>query len=277
MISLILKNPSVEPLELIKFGITIPAEDQYDISRKNRDAISRSEELVQHITDGTLLLIKELEPEETYWSVADALRLLAFGVNVEALGLGVDGSLQMTRGTTAERPVDPVGGMFRYNTETRVVEMFQSGTWNNMPLLGASEQRQLGEFMFVKNDLGNFVSSFVSSVKFGSKKVQNLTWLQINDEFTGSQVGYITAYPMSITMLNGFTDDTTSKSISLYVDDVEYTNQISFTGEGVTDNVNQLINVNVEAGQKVRFRVKSNTRGGLGAVSLTVYFRIRAA
>ena len=39
------------------------------------------------------------------------------------------GSLTLTSGTTAQRPVSPVNGMIRYNTDIGATEMYQSGSW----------------------------------------------------------------------------------------------------------------------------------------------------
>ena len=41
-------------------------------------------------------------------------------------------STTLTIGTTAERPVSPVNGMMRYNTDTNKFEVYENGSWRNM-------------------------------------------------------------------------------------------------------------------------------------------------
>ena len=41
-------------------------------------------------------------------------------------------SITIAIGTTAERPVSPVNGMMRYNTDTAKFEVFENGAWRNM-------------------------------------------------------------------------------------------------------------------------------------------------
>jgi microcystin-dependent protein len=53
---------------------------------------------------------------------------------VEELPLVVDPtgqSLRIPEGTTAQRPAAPVPGMIRFNTQTGILEAFQSGVWGN--------------------------------------------------------------------------------------------------------------------------------------------------
>ena len=62
--------------------------------------------------------------------------------NTNILTIGGTGGLEISVGTTAERPSSPVNGTIRYNTDALVFEGYQAGNW--LPLISPGTVSSVG-------------------------------------------------------------------------------------------------------------------------------------
>ncbi len=81
-------NTTGSDIELIDFGITVPALDISDVNHIRRAGLKASTELYDYILDGTLKLVKEeVDTLDQYWSTEDALQIVQHGVNGNQVGI----------------------------------------------------------------------------------------------------------------------------------------------------------------------------------------------
>lgn len=74
---ILLENQTGSDIEIADLGITIPASGEYDATAKGKGRIAPSDDLLVVIADETVKLVEETDPSYTYYSVVDALRILA--------------------------------------------------------------------------------------------------------------------------------------------------------------------------------------------------------
>lgn len=199
------------------------------------------------------------------------------------------GFLKLASGTTAQRPVAPTNGMFRHNTTTGAIEHYSGNQWNALGFFGSSSTLHIAQpissnglpssdLLFVK-DLATGKALSVDSVlwDFAIGGATNLAWLQIDSSITGADVGYTMPYNGTVFALMGYSVDrsTKVKNISIYVDDVEYTNQMSFTNTVASGGLMVSDNLDFNAGSKIRLRVRSPESGPLGGIAVTVFTKWR--
>jgi hypothetical protein len=199
------------------------------------------------------------------------------------------GAIQVPTGTTAQRPAAPSSGMVRFNSNTAVIETYASGGWNNMPQMGSTvlsaqnltllDGNPTGYMAYWKDPLtyNKTLSVMMLAYHFSVATAYNLTWLQIDPSITGSTVGYVAPTNITLTFMTAFTDRASTKTISLYIDDVEYTNRVVFTGSGdITDEAHSApLNLDVAAGQKIRLRCRALNSSDQGSLVCAVYFMTR--
>lgn len=200
------------------------------------------------------------------------------------------GFIQVASGTTAQRPAVPVNGMVRYNTTLATVEHYSANKWNSLSVLGSSSILHLAQpvsvggnpvsedLLFVKNlTTGKSLSvdSMVWEYTIGS--ATNLAWLQIDANITGADVGYTMPYDGTVFALMGYSVDrsTKIKNISIYVNDTEFTNQMSFTNTVASGGLTVATNLEFTAGTKIRLRVRSNESGPLGGIAVLAFAKWR--
>jgi hypothetical protein len=280
---IIFNNTTSSDVEITDLGFTVPASGVYDASTRPIEALSLSSQIIGYITDGTFQLIND-PVAPSYWTISEALTILQNGVNKNLLGLGDDtGYLQMASGSTAERPSSPVGGMTRFNTDTGLVEAYHANAWQNAGTFGntnvliASLYPGSGPFLSVIDPTSNNATLSVTqlTLNFSSANAHDKTWLQVHSDLMGTSVGHIAPFPVQFNAFTGFTDMGQDKSVSMFVDDVEYANVIVFSNSIVNNSVTAVDTVTVDAGQKVRMRVLSSSPGPVGAVNVTAYFVLR--
>lgn len=198
-------------------------------------------------------------------------------------------AIQLPAGTTAQRPSPATSGMVRYNSNNALIETYANGTWNNMPQLGSTvlsaqnltllDGNPTGYMAYWKDPLtyNKTLSVMMLAYHFSVATAYNLTWLQIDPSITGSTVGYIAPTNITLTFMTAFTDKASAKTISLYIEDVEYTNRVIFTGSGdITDEAHSApLNIDVSAGQKIRLRCRALNSSDQGSLVCAVYFMTR--
>lgn len=74
---ILLENQTGSDIEIADMGITIPASGEYDATFKGKGRVAASDDLLVVIADGTVKLVEETDPSYTYYSVVDAMRILA--------------------------------------------------------------------------------------------------------------------------------------------------------------------------------------------------------
>lgn len=199
------------------------------------------------------------------------------------------GGLTLSTGTTAQRPVSPGNGTFRYNSNATSVEYYANSAWSYMPQFAntiVSSQNIIlpngyptGSMLYWKDPdtYNKTLSVMMLGYNFAVATAYNNTWLQVDPSITGATVGYVTPVPITLTIMTGFTDAASNKTISLFVEDTEYTNRMTFTSTGdLTDSATSApVNIDVAVGQKIRLRVKSSSIQSLGSIVCNLYFMMR--
>lgn len=100
---------------------------------------------------------------------ADNLLVVEAGGNIRFEGTG---ALTLNRGTTAQRPSNPVNGMLRYNTTTGAIEEYALNSWNEITqLFSASGGTVTTDGTYTYH---TFTSSGTWTVSSGSRSVEYL-------------------------------------------------------------------------------------------------------
>lgn len=188
------------------------------------------------------------------------------------------GYLQLASGTTAQRPQSPANGMSRYNTTTNYVEIYMNGSWQNTAFLAGDEFKSVAGRLYRKSADGKWLSVGFSNLIFANSNVSNLSWLYIDPNITSASAGYVSPFLGTIVLMTAYTDRTNiNKSVSLYVNDDETQNVVSFSGSQVANSVAS--SIDFSPGDNIRLRCRSNAVNifGLGAVYVTVFFTLRTA
>lgn len=86
MTQIIVRNSTTLELEFDTLGISIPASGTFDMTYIDQQHRSNSQEFLDAIGDGRLLVIRSEDPE-TYWEVSEATLLLTAGINKTIVGL----------------------------------------------------------------------------------------------------------------------------------------------------------------------------------------------
>ncbi len=252
--SLIIENTTGSDIEFFDLGLTVPALGIYDLTLRDRVAVSASVELAGEIANGNITVN------------SDTLNTLA----------NATGYMQVASGTTANRPVSPTPGTMRFNETSGFVEMFQSGAWQNLPNLRDVEFKvQPGSsILYRKTEDDKFLSVTFSSLIFANANAADKSWVYIDSNITNTFAGYASPFYGTIVFVGAYTDTTgINKSLSVYVNDVEHTNAVVFSGMQTSNSVSQ--SIDFDPGDTVRFRVRSGTKGKLGAVYITTFFCLR--
>jgi hypothetical protein len=196
---------------------------------------------------------------------------------------------QLATGPTSARPSPATNGQIRYNSTNSRAEYYANTGWNNAPMFGNTTISVQNLTLPDASPTGNMIywrdpatynktlSVMMLNYRFSVATAYKDTWLQVDPSITGSNVGYVVPTAATLTFMTGFTDNASNKSISLYVDDTEYTNRMIFTSSGdITDQaVSSPINIDIAAGQKIRLRVRSGSVLSLGSIVCILYFMLR--
>ncbi len=82
----IVYNTSNTAIALDDFGVTVPSMGTSDISHIRQQVIACSTTLIGYVSNGVMELVNEQNPGQ-YWSVTDALSIIALGVNGAQVGI----------------------------------------------------------------------------------------------------------------------------------------------------------------------------------------------
>lgn len=275
----ILYNNTAVDIVLDDLGFTISALDTYEMIGRDQSLVAGSTGLISNISNGSLLLIENESPL-AYWSTNAALDILTFGLNKTQLGLGDDtGYLQMAIGNTVARPSSPIGGMTRFNTDSDIVEMYQGSGWHNMPNWGNAiiSTDTNGILYAYSSSSGKTLATNTVEADFSTANAHNKTWLQVNDVLVGSGVSFNVAFDATLLLIHAYSGQQGEKSLSLYVDDTEYANIVTWadTDAAGINKIND-INIDTDVGHQVRFRAVSPYPGvALGPMVVKLLFAVR--
>lgn len=204
--------------------------------------------------------------------------------NIEQLSTGY---LKLASGTTAQRPTSVANGMVRFNTETGRAEIYQQGNWERIsadqynsdvyPLIVGNTTSSPAQFMTDPTRGNKFLSDTVLTFKYTNPSAANLAWLSVDPAITDANYGYIASTPMTITTVTGFASSKSeAKTVSLYINETEYPNLISFPVNSSSDGAISVgVNYDLNYGDKIRYRVRTNASGNIGAIMIVVYVKFR--
>lgn len=253
--TLIVTNTLGSDIEIDELGLTVPASGTYDLSYRPSEVIAASMELAGHITSGNITV------------TTDTLNTLSNAV----------GYTQVISGDPAFRPVSPPPGTMRHNTNTNVVEIYQSGAWQSMPNLQSTQfliDINTGNLCYYDTVREKFLTVLALNFAYSNPNSADLAWLYIDSNINHAQSGYVSPLYGTITNLGVYTDLTgIDKSISVYVNNTEYANSVTFSGSMNANSVST--NIDFDPGDTVRFRVRSDTPGTVGAVYVTAFIALR--
>jgi hypothetical protein len=193
------------------------------------------------------------------------------GNDAELLGLVANGVLQLID--------NPDANATTYYSASDAQQLITLGVSTTALGMGAIKSIDLGtgpSLYSLNPSNGKYLSIGFGKLDFTSANTSHKTWLQVSSSFAGAQVGYIGALPVTMVLVTAFSDSSAEKSLSMYIDDVEYANVIVFANTYVAGSNISSVPLSIDLGylQKCRFRVVSDTTGSLGAVYLTSYFSI---
>lgn len=251
--TLIVENTTNAAVEFIDLGLTVPALGTYDLTSRPASVLVSSEELANAISTGNIVV------------TSDTLNTLST----------LTGYQQIASGTTADRPTSPTPGTTRYNETTGHVEMFQAGNWQNMPNLRDVEFRaDPATAILYRKVGGKYLSVTFSSLIYAHGNTADKSWIYIDANINNSMAGYGSAFYGTIVFVGAYTDTTgIDKSVSVYINDVEHANTVSFSGLQTSNSV--ATSVDFDPGDTVRFRMRSPTKGKLGSMYITAFFCLR--
>ena len=109
--------------------------------------------------------IVNLTPGTTTGNAVEYDQLLALFVNPTFTGnvtMSGTGFVLIPKGTTAQRPVSPVDGEMRYNTDTSQFEGYANGAWGN---IGGGATGGGGDQVFVENGVTVTTNYTLSTLK----------------------------------------------------------------------------------------------------------------
>lgn len=78
---IVLRNTTTSVLDLPDLGESVDAGGIVNVTYIGKTRRATSPALIEALTDGSLLMIRSVEPTETYWSVEEAMLLLTLGIN----------------------------------------------------------------------------------------------------------------------------------------------------------------------------------------------------
>lgn len=202
-----------------------------------------------------------------------------------------DGAVQVSAGTTAQRPTGN-NGLVRYNDTLNCLEAYVDGSW--ICLFGAATQLQLlsitgadsqdSELMpFFEDDTRSDKVLSVESNTFNwnESTVSNNDWLQpgsVND----SDSGYIMPYDGTVVRVTAHTEDANgnTKGIKLYVGNSNSTAGgtvvTTLSGASQASDTNSDVDIDFSAGDKIRLRGDSSG-GTIQDTVATVWVKWRSA
>jgi len=252
--TLVVTNTTGSNIEILELGITVPASDSYDLSYRPSEIIGASAELAGHIKSGNITV------------TADTLNALA----------NATGYFQVISGPPSERPVSPPDGTMRHNANTNITEVYQGGAWQNLPNLANTVlaiDTITGIPVRYDHIRNKYLSLAIIPVSYANANSADKSWLYINSNINHSQAGYVAPILGTILTLSLFTDMQVDKTVSVYVNNTEYANVVTFTG---AQNANAVVaNIDFSPGDNIRLRVRSAQPGNVGAVYANVFVSIR--
>ena len=253
---LIVTNNTASDIVIDDMGLTIPASGIYDLSARPVNVVEGSQQLANAIATGNVTV------------TTDTLNVLAART----------GYTMLAGGSYATRPVAAANGTARMNTDSGYVEVYANGQWNNLPRLANSVIEFTGIGSLYYKDVANnkFLTVASASRQWVSQDTSNKSWIQIQEAFVGAGNGFSRGLPITVISVQATSDTNTAKSISMFVDDTEYTDVLVFDNTYVPGNtlVASITSFDCDSSQKIRFRVYGG-RGSLGAVQIDMAFRIR--
>jgi len=253
--ALIIENTTGSDIVLDELGITVSASSTYDLSWRPPEAVASSYELAGYITSGNISV------------VSDTLNVLSNAV----------GYTQVISGDPTYRPVSPPPGTMRHNSNTNVVEIYQSGAWQSMPNMQSTLfiiDSATGNLCYYDTTREKYLTVLALNFSYSNPNSADLAWLYIDSNINHAQSGYVSPLYGTITNLGVYTDMTgIDKSVSVYVNNTEYSNTVTFSGSMNANSV--ATNIDFNPGDTVRFRVRSDTAGTVGAIYVTAFIALR--
>lgn len=285
----ILKNSLNIAIDFEELGITLPALGEFDLTYLPPVVRGRGNKLKQYVSNSAVQIINRTEntigaPIEEAYPALVGWEVVANG-NVPVTVDGV--YTQIASGPTSSRPVPAADGMTRFNSTKGVLELFHDDGWYSITPTGTHslEVEQLNglngkvsdPLLFVRNSATNSALSVATlNFPFSHAGASNMTWLQMDSNITDANVGYESPFPAAIIGVTGSVSKTNrTKSVSIYIDNTEYPNALTFTQGGGYTNSN-LTAIPIFSGSKVRARVvTANGNGNIGAISIQIILKWR--
>lgn len=283
----ILKNNTSIDIAFDELGITVPANSEFDLTYLPPVVRGRASKLKDYVANSAVSVLNRTEsvigaPVDEPFPNSVGWEVISNGV----VPVTVDGVYtQIAAGPTTSRPVPALDGMTRFNTTKNVLELFHDDGWYALSPAGTHslEVESLNglngvvsdPLLFVRNGVTDQALSVATlNFPFSHAGPSNKTWLQIDSNITDANVGYESPFEAAIIGITGSVARTNkTKSVSIYVNNTEYTNALTFQENGGYTATN-LVAIPISAGDKVRARLVSEN-GNQGAVAIQIILKWR--